>query len=639
MKKFTDNIDFISLKSVINEKVLIISLFLIIFLLRISGIAFNIKIFSAVPDETYYTKVIYNAFYNNSLNLNFYWYPSFFFYFNLILFYIFSFLMKLIFIILKFNPHIKSIISANLFYIIKIFIRSLNAILGTILTFIVFKISEFIFKEKYLSYLVLLLIGFNIQFVINSHLGKPDILHSLLTQLTLYFSLVFHREKKYKYFYLAIISSALAAGTKILGGVSVLIPIYILFVEKTKKKNIGEFFKKSIQAFFLWVITFIISTPFIVLEFPKAKSVFKFYENLPKTKHYGYLYLERLHRFFDISRNIFTTPELILLTISFIIGLILVYKQRDMNFNVIYLFFTLYVLIGLAKNFFDARYYLPALPEAFILIVFTVYILLKKIKKRIIKTIIWILILILPVYRGTMTAAAFVSETTQEANYRYITQIPKKTIYAFEMITGTISMENNVGVIYLGRKFPKFYQNSRITFVIQNPNIFNMLFHYPEAKDKLSVLYNNYQWVLKHSVIIKKIRKHPVDFLNPEIDYRKFVNIYAPDDATLTIKGRIKNRTKHYFWIMSGNKTIYIVYPKTSIYLNKKYKVNFDIGRSIFIFAPIMHNHKRTKIKRYLQFDLSIKIKKDTIDYTNQNKGFVYFNNPKILYIDGKGDK
>jgi hypothetical protein len=639
MRKAIDNIKFSSLKNIINEKLVIISLFLIVFLLRISGIAFNMRIFSAVPDETYYTKVIYNAFYNNSLNLNFYWYPSFFFYFNLILFYIFSFIIKLTLFFVKCTPFLKSLIVNNLFYIIKIFIRSLNAVLGTILVFVVFKISRLVFKKKYLSLLVLLLIGFNSQFIINSHLGKPDILHSLLTQITLYLSLIFYKEKKEKYFYLSIISSALAAGTKILGGVSVLIPISLLFIEKTKKKDIIGFFKKSTQAFFLWIITFLLSTPFIVLEFSKAKHVFKFYENLPKTKHYGYLYFERFHRFFDILKNIFTVPELFLLAISLIIGFMFIIKKRDMNFNIIYFFFTLYFFIGLIKNFFDARYYLPAIPEAFILIVFIVYILLTKIKKRVYRIILWIFVLSLPIYKGTITALSFFLETTQEENYQYITHIPPKTMYAFEMITGTIPMENNVRVVYLGKKFPKFYKNSRITFVIQNPNIFNMFFHYPEARNSLSVLYNNYRWVFNHSVIMKKIRKHPIDFLNPEIDYRKFIDSFSPADSILILQGKLKNKTKHHFLIMSGNRTICKIPPRTSIYINKKHKVNFDMGRSIFIFVPIMHNCKRTKTKRYLQFDLSMKIIKNNINYIHKSKGFVYFNNPKIIYIDGKSEK
>ncbi len=70
--------------------------------------------------------------------------------------------------------------------------------------------------------------------------------------------------------------------------------------------------------------------------------------------------------------------------------------------------------------------------------------------------------------------------------------------------------------MFLGRRLPKFYNESRITFVVHNVNNYNMFFKYPEGQKALKKLYDNYQWIFKHSVLMKIIEKEPIDFLNPK---------------------------------------------------------------------------------------------------------------------------
>ncbi len=152
-----------------KDKRLLLGLILLAFVLRIAEIAFDIRIFSCVPDENYYTNVIYKAFINNSLDINFYWYPSFFFYFNLILFYVFHFIVKFILIFLKLWHPLTFAIQEDMFYILKVFIRSFNAILGAVLVYVVYRIGKELFDNVYYSYVSAFLVAINFQYYKLSH--------------------------------------------------------------------------------------------------------------------------------------------------------------------------------------------------------------------------------------------------------------------------------------------------------------------------------------------------------------------------------------------------------------------------------------------------------------------------------------
>ena len=641
IKKYIDNYAKRLKELFLAKSNLLKILLLLIFSLRIAGIAFDIRIFSCVPDEHYYTKVIFKAFEKRSLDINFYWYPSFFFYFNLILFYITFYLSKIILIILKLWHPLSSAISLYLVYIIKLFVRVLNAFLGTFLAFVVYKISKRVFKETpALLYIVLVLIGFNLQFILSSHFAKPDILHTLLAQLTIYFALLYYDNDKEKYFYLSIIFSALAAGTKILGGSSVIVPMYFLIIKKLQNKNIPAFIKKSIIAFFIWIITFIISTPFVVLKFAKAKAVFNFYKNLSAMRHYRYLYFDRFKRFISIQMNIYTVVEITFLLISIIFLFRYIIKEKKVKIGAIYLFFIFYIIIGLLKNFFDARYYLPAVPEAFILMTLGGFLILKKIKNNYIFIGLVFILIIPTIIRGTKTTINLVKETTQEESYEYSNRgIPKKTYYAFEIMTGCMLRKNNKSIMFFGRRFPKFYKNSGITFLVHNTNLYKMFFKYESGKKALPKFYQTYQWIFNHSKIMKIFKKPKIDFLNPTIHYLKLVNTgIFKKNSILKINARFKNKTRYELWILSGNRLLYTIKPETSVELNKKFLVNSPKGRSIFIFLPLDKNTDPEELKGIVKYHISISFRKkgEKKIFTYSGKGILKPNEPLIFYLGAK---
>ncbi len=619
-----------------KNKRFLIGVILLAFVLRIAGIAFDIKIFSCVPDENYYTNVIYKAFINNSLDINFYWYPSFFFYFNLVLFYLFYFIFKLIFIFFKLWHPLAFTIRQEMFYILKVFIRSFNAILGTILVYIVYRIAKELFDDMFYSYLSIFWAAFNFQLIINSHIAKPDILHTLLTQIVILLSLMFYDNEKKIFFYLAIIFSALAAGTKVLGGISVVVPVYLLFLKKIKNNEVGKFVLDSFIAFFVWIGTFLVSTPFIILKFSKAKEVFNFYKNLSYVKHYSYLYYEKFSRFLNIQRNIYTIPEILFIIFSIIFLTSVLFKKKDIKLSSIYLFSLLYLFIGLFKNFFDARYYLPVVPSVIILMISSFYYLERMVGKKTLVRFIVILITFFPAVRGIKASVGFVLKTTQEESYDFLSKIPDNTFYAFEIMTGSVFKKNNRAVMFLGRRLPKFYNKSRITFVVHNVNNYKMFFKYPEGQKPLKKLYDNYQWVFKHSVPMKIIEKEPIDFLNPKIEFLKLVD-YSPvtPDSFLMLKGKVRNKSECHFWIMSGNKILYSIQPKSSVFIEKKFGLNSYKGRSIFFFTPIKKDYCRSK-KGYLFIDIEFNYQKGSEIIYFSEKRKVKPNEPLIIYLEEK---
>ncbi len=619
-----------------REKRLLFFLLLLAFLLRVSGIAFNIRILSAVPDENYYTKVVYNAFINKTLDIDFYWYPSFFFYFNLLLFYLFSFISYGIIFFLKIKAILNPFITDNLSLIIKLFIRINNTLLSTLLVYIVYKTARILFQKKYFAYLALILVSFNFQFIINSHIAKPDILHSLLVQLTIYLSLLFNENDKKIYFYLAILTSALATGTKILGGISVIVPIYFLFLKKLKEKNLFSFIRESFLSFVLWLATFLISTPFIVLKFSKAKEVLNFYKNLSHSRHYGYLYTARFQRFFNIQKNIYTTPELLFLIFSFIFVLYMVIKRKDRKTGAILLIFSTYMIFGILKNFFDARYYLPVVSSAYLLMVGALWFIMEKSKKIFIPLTLSFLIFIPCAKRGIETSILLLKTTTQEESYSFSQRIPKKTYYAFEIMTGIIHRRNNIAVMFLGRRFPRFYKNFRITMLVHNTNNYDMFFKIPEGKKFLSKFYNTYQWIFNHTKTMKIIKKKRIDFLNPPIKYLKLINVKpAQINARLKISGEIKNKSKIPFWLMSGNQTLFIIPPRRVLIIDKEFKISPFKGRSIFIFSPLDEVQKINISDGALIFNLKFVYTNEKTGkrITLKRNGEVRPNDPFIFYI------
>ena len=249
---------------------------------------------------------------------------------------------------------------------------------------------------------------------------------------------MFYGNGEKKFFYLAIIFSALSAGTKVLGGISVIIPMYMLFLKKIKDKEVGKFVLDSFVAFFIWIATFLISTPFIVLKFSNAKEVFNFYKNLSHVKHYSYLYYEKFSRFLNIQRNIYTVPEIIFIVFSIIFLTYVLFKKKDIKLSCIYLFSLLYLIIGLFKNFFNARYYLPVVPSVIILMISGFYYLERIVRKKTLVRFLVILMVFFPAVRGIKASVGFVLKTTQEESYDFLSKTPDNTFYAFEIMTGSV---------------------------------------------------------------------------------------------------------------------------------------------------------------------------------------------------------
>lgn len=105
-----------------------------------------------------------------------------------------------------------------------IIVRWYAVAFGTAGIYVVYKIFNYISKNKIPAYLASLVFGFGIISVFLSHWGKAHIVMIFFFLLSLYFSLRFEREKKNKYFYLSSLFAGCSASVHYTGFLAVIFP-------------------------------------------------------------------------------------------------------------------------------------------------------------------------------------------------------------------------------------------------------------------------------------------------------------------------------------------------------------------------------------------------------------------------------
>ncbi len=112
---------------------------------------------------------------------------------------------------------------------------------------------------------------------------------------------------------------------------------------------------------------------------------------------------------------------------------------------------------------------------------------------------------------------------------------------------------------------------------------------------------------------------------------------YSPvkADSFLTLKGKVRNKSECHFWIMSGNKILYSIKPKSSVFIKKRFGLNSYKGKSIFFFASIKKDYCRSQ-RGFLFIDIEFDYQKgDNIIYFSEKRK-VKPNEPLILYLGEK---
>jgi hypothetical protein len=119
---------------------------------------------------------------------------------------------------------IKDFLVGNGIGQIYIIIRWYSVFFGTATIYFIYKIFRLIFKNKYISLYASLIYAFSLLPVYLSHWGKIHMVMVAFVVLSLYFSLIFEKEKKHKYFYLCVLSAASAFSIHYIGISAIVFP-------------------------------------------------------------------------------------------------------------------------------------------------------------------------------------------------------------------------------------------------------------------------------------------------------------------------------------------------------------------------------------------------------------------------------
>lgn len=323
------------------------------------------------PDEEYYVHTVLGMD-AGDLNPKFYYYPSFYFYFNLIIwrtFEIYHFFMK------SYDPNvgIHSFIGKHTqtMYLMG---RCVGAILGALTILITYLIGKR-FYGGLAGFLAALFIAFNPVHSLNSHFFKSDVATAFFMTLSLYYMLVYLKEGKRTDLYLAAGIGGIAFSTNYYGGF-LMIPLALtLFLRAIrehldKKKNFFAIFISPdlyISPLFLIVI-FVLTSPYIFLDFQSflkhfSRMVFSDRVNLYNT-FVGLKYTENNFQkplIYSLQFCLRHTTGIALAVISLLSILYMLIRFSMKNLVILSFLLSYFFLIATGKAVFT-RYYAPIAP-------------------------------------------------------------------------------------------------------------------------------------------------------------------------------------------------------------------------------------------------------------------------------------
>jgi len=332
-------------------------LLLIIFLgltIRIWGINFGLPHIESRPDETTIVKIALK-FGLGDLNPHFFRYPTLYMY-VVFMCYILYYFGGLIFGRYKVLDDFitESIIAPKNFYLID---RFITIFFGTLTIYVVYRIAEKLF-DKETAIISSLFLSFAYLHVRESHFGVTDVFMTFLVILTIFYILKSYKDSTITNYIRAGLFGGLAMSTKY-NALLVIVPMFIVHHFNTVSKRSKFLDKKVIFFVIIFIIGFLIGTPFAILDFKQFTSDF-LYEMKHLSKGHdiilgiGWWYHLRFSLFYGLGWTLFFAS---------LAGISTFMIKRDIKKTFILLSFPLiyYILIGRGYTVF-VRYAIPLIP-------------------------------------------------------------------------------------------------------------------------------------------------------------------------------------------------------------------------------------------------------------------------------------
>lgn len=286
-------------------------------------------------------------------------YPSFYKYFVLC-FYLLDFLLYLFLGKCKtLNDFIiDSWANPRNLYLIN---RYISAFLGVATILVVYKVAQKLFDKK-TALLSALFLSLSYLHVRDSHFGTVDVPQAFLIMLSMLFIIKSYQDKTAKNYIIAGVFAGLATSTKY-AGVFLYIPMLIMHfanIMESKACKSALFFDKRIVLFTgMFFLTFLLGTPFALLDFSQFKRDILFEMNHLKVGHGGLIlgrgwwYHLRFSLPFGLGYNLF---------LASLAGILILIKTDFKKAMILCSFpLTYYLFAGKGYTVF-LRYMIPVIP-------------------------------------------------------------------------------------------------------------------------------------------------------------------------------------------------------------------------------------------------------------------------------------
>ena len=284
------------------------------------------------------------------------------------------------------------------------FARFLTILSGLVSIYLVYKISEKLFKNKAISFFSATLLSSSLMFIQISHFAKVWIPQIMTILLALYLIVVLYQEEKEKFknYILVGLAVGLAFGTHVVG-----VLVYIPFVIAHYFKNSGRKFKDIfLKNKFFWLVNLILVVFYFFIFYlnptgfknnisgsgilPDLSNIFHATSDLPVGQADSAVGPGLFYNYSFYARVLFEYEPLLILI--FIFGAIALFKKEKRIFSLLFSFIFIYYFT-ISSIAHEPRYILPVIPFMALIAGFGLFYFYEKINHRLAAIIIAALII------------------------------------------------------------------------------------------------------------------------------------------------------------------------------------------------------------------------------------------------------
>jgi len=386
-------------------------------LLRFLGIWYGLPLQLNMDEPTLISSVVGLK---DSLNPGHFDWPHLYFYINAIFYAMFSIYKKIFSVVIEENAFVP-------LYIIS---RGLSAFFGTISVVAIYFLGKEIVNKK-VGIISSLFLAFLPIHVYESHFAKVDVAQTFFSIVSVFFIYKIIKNPTWKYFILSGVFIGLTTSIKYNGALLFLALFIATIMSVSKFRDLFslDYIKKVVLSGIISLITFVIGTPYALLDFKTFWSNEYAVGVLWQFKNVGHLSIAEypasfVNTFFVMFRN--DLGLIFWVTLLLLLFLFLFFNKREKNYTFLLLpFFAISMYITRLERspshyfLFLIPFYIPALAMFFNEMVNSVYKLIPKLK--IINFKLFLLIFMsTSVFASVLYTVKFFREDTREMAYWWV---------------------------------------------------------------------------------------------------------------------------------------------------------------------------------------------------------------------------